>query len=369
MFEIVSKLSTSFVVASFIPALAFVTVASIIFDPIIPPALVNHTKVFQGVLEGGFFPTLILAVVIGFTLSSLNTSIYKTYEGYMLLHRFPFLQRKHQKQAAALERKITVVDKELKRLQKRQSGMEEGTKNYARVDQRIAGLMDERYRLAAQYDLTYPRAPKLILPTRFGNALRAAESYSSYRYSIDGVPMWPRLIHVMPDKYYAKLEQNNNGLAFLLNCSVLLAIVACLCILASLYQFGLAHLKHSGGTFPLYFIDANLGESIYLQRAFLYLALSPLSLVMARIFYSAAIPAVIRYGNLIRSSYDLFRFNLLTALHRGLPSTPAEESDTWKDISEFIAVGNRFGTLDCEYVTSPQGDDDRLPSSQTDAHQ
>ena len=77
--------------------------------------------------------------------------------------------------------------------------------------------------------------------------------------------------------------------------------------------------------------------------AIVYLVLIAISLGIARFFYEASLFNVSQFGSMIRSSYDLYRFNLLDALHIKLPKTLTEERELWLKLSNFMT-----GNLDYE---------------------
>ena len=193
---------------------------------------------------------------------------------------------------------------------------------------------------------------------------RAAEAYPAYRYGIDGVPIWPRLVSVMSKGFYNRLEENNNGLAFLANCATLSLFIAVLCVFASLYQLWLGYCAANNCTPIPYFIQIDAKAYIYGQRALLYLLIAPLMLALSYAFYEAALPVLRRYGNLVRTSYDLFRFDLLDALHIEKPKDMDDEETTWRKVGELIAVGKAYRgppKLHIEYQfdgTSSVGDGD-----------
>ena len=58
----------------------------------------------------------------------------------------------------------------------------------------------------------------------------------------------------------------------------------------------------------------------------------------------------IEFGNMIRSAYDLFRFELLDTLKLEKPKTRADEIIQWDKISTFIAIGDpKRGKLKRDY--------------------
>ena len=97
---------------------------------------------------------------------------------------------------------------------------------------------------------------------------------------------------------------------------------------------------------------------IYQQRIFIYLAVSILALVVFWFFYTASLYNVTQYGDLIRSTYDLFHLNLLKALHLDelppdeLPKDTVEEKEIWQRVCEFIEIGEVNGPFKFDYAKS-----------------
>jgi hypothetical protein len=52
----------------------------------------------------------------------------------------------------------------------------------------------------------FPTEREFVLPTRFGNAIRAFEFYSKEVYGADSIPLWPRLATVVSKESLARLE-------------------------------------------------------------------------------------------------------------------------------------------------------------------
>jgi hypothetical protein len=68
-----------------------------------------------------------------------------------------------------------------------------------------------------------------------------------------------------------------------------------------------------------------------------------LFLVGGYILYCVSIPIAQSFGSLIRTSYDLYRFELLRKLNHRLPKTIAEEKGFWQKITEYMIAGDRLG--------------------------
>jgi hypothetical protein len=66
-------------------------------------------------------------------------------------------------------------------------------------------------RAASDLRYLYPR-PDRLMPTRLGNALRAAEDRAGERYGLDTVTTWPRLFPLIPDKLAAGVIDLRNQL-------------------------------------------------------------------------------------------------------------------------------------------------------------
>ena len=122
----------------------------------------------------------------------------------------------------------------------------------ANYQKRIEDLEGQRYIIIANYNANFPK-PNLILPTRFGNILRAAEIYPGERYGIDAVELWPRLAQSIPPDGTALIDQANNECLFLLNSSLLASILSLLSFLAAIYQCILANIMVENTPFIDYF--------------------------------------------------------------------------------------------------------------------
>lgn len=327
------RMGSNFLTASLIPSLGFVTLSMLIFQPVMPQGLINRLGgTFNPLSESGLI-ALLLTIVLGFTLTSLNTFVFKFFEGYVFLWRFKSLTTKYQKLARQLLRKRELIQRKIDRLVVFPT---EHNKKY--LDELIdqAEYLDTYF----QANFPFPYNDGDVLPTRFGNIMKASETYPRERYNIDGVPMWPRLINVIPDRYMSFLDQKNNQLSFLLNCSVLSALFSVLCLAAAVYQIVLAQLALNSSDFPLYFVHIDRGVDVYSQRAILYVAILMISLFMAYLFHRASLFIVSEYGDIIRATYDLFRIDLLVQLKRKPPKTIVKERFVWGEVCRFLNTGD-----------------------------
>lgn len=359
----------NFLVAAFVPSLAFVTASILLFGPVIPPDVLKRIEFLLGPLgENNIgWAIFLVAVIIGFTLSSLNTYIYKLYEGYVLYKYLPLLRLREIKRAREFQSNRDVLDKKIHYLERKIDLWNENQmpprsiKEMARIQKKIQELKAERNTISVSYDQQYPPNENLILPSRFGNILRASETYPRIRWGIDAVTMWPRLIYAVSiapkgEEYLAKVDISNDQCSFLLNSSLLSGLFSVLALLVSGYQAILLYLKNCGIGELLYFIPVSNTSLVYQQRIFIYLAVSIIALAVFWFFYVASLYNVTQYGDLIRSAYDLFHMNLLKALHLDelpideWPKDTAEEKEIWQRVCEFIEMGEVNGPFKFDYV-------------------
>jgi hypothetical protein len=155
----------------------------------------------------------------------------------------------------------------------------------------------------------FPADPSKILPTRLGNALRAAESYpgDDERYGADAVFFWPRLYLVLPDQTRLALAQARAAMEQMLVVTTLLMTAAPAAVV-----IGLA------GPLPLaLWTSATVG-----------------CLLLALLAYRSAVGAAVTFGDLVRAAFDLHRRDLLTQLGLAPPETLDEERALWKAVSQ-----------------------------------
>jgi hypothetical protein len=145
-------------------------------------------------------------------------------------------------------------------------------------------------------------------PTRLGNALRAAESYpgDKERWGLDAAFWWPRLYLILPDSARGQVDDARASLDQLIVLTMLSA------------AFGVAALALS---------CAGLNLAVGLGCA-------AGALLLSRSSYLAAVTAAGVFGELVRSSYDLFRGDLLAKLGWPMPATLAEERRLWAALSQ-----------------------------------
>jgi hypothetical protein len=176
------------------------------------------------------------------------------------------------------------------------------------IGQREKDRAARAYRLRHQ---RYPRTRSAIMPTRLGNVFQSAESYPSddHLYGMDAVFFWPRLYPLLPDALRTELASARSFIDMMLVNSVLSMVLA----------VGVA-------------VD---GAAARLPAAVVILAVAGLLLV-SRASYVGAVNAAVAYAELVRTSFDLHRRDLLRALGLALPGSLAEERKLWRAIGQTL---------------------------------
>lgn len=144
--------------------------------------------------------------------------------------------------------------------------------------------------------------PEDAMPTRLGNLLRAAERYPLERYGLDAIVCWSRLWLLLPDSVKKELQ----------------AARADLDAAARVWVWSL----------------------LFTVWGFWVWWLAPLGLLAAIwSYYSWAISAAENYGELIRSSFDLYRKLLYDGLRWHLPEDPGEERRVGRELTVYLWRG------------------------------
>jgi hypothetical protein len=167
---------------------------------------------------------------------------------------------------------------------------------------------DRAYRVRHQ---RFPRQRSATMPTRLGNVFQAAESYpsDSRLYGMDAVFFWPRLYPLLPEPLRAELASARSAIDMMLVTSVLSATLS----------LGVA-------------AD---GAAAHLPVLVQILAVVGL-LAVSRGSYFGAVNAAVVYAELVRTSFDLYRRSLLSALGLALPGNLAEEQQLWRAVGQLL---------------------------------
>jgi hypothetical protein len=334
----VQKMGGNFLVAAFTPAMAFILCVYAAFQPLIQNVAGLVSQESWSFIESGII-LLLTSTILGFTIYTVEIYTYKAFEGYVFILgkqgivRDIFL-KKHLRRYRKASAKKQLIQKQLEKINnKLQNSIDHPTfgkwyyRRLTRLRAQQKQLNDLKYNLTADIDHNYPSIESYVMPTRFGNILRAAELYSE-RYGIDAVALWPKLVSAIPDSngIMDKINEANNQCQFLLNGALLATLFSIMCMIAAIYESSVWWASRM----------SNISNR---NLVMFYVVLMILAIILARFFYEASLFNVEKFGEMIRTTYDLHRFNLLEALHLDLPHNLADEKKTWRKLSNFY-IGN-----------------------------
>jgi hypothetical protein len=151
-----------------------------------------------------------------------------------------------------------------------------------------------------------------IRATALGNIIESYNQYAYKRYRMEAEIFWPRLRRVIPAEYFELVREPRILLDFSLAMATLGAAYALLALLA--------------------------GPWLWYKPSF-WLPLAAAGLLVSYFFYRLGVGAAQQLGEMIRSSFDLFRLDLMTALSRPHPATFLAEQKQWEELSRVAVYG------------------------------
>lgn len=175
---------------------------------------------------------------------------------------------------------------------------------------RTDSLQAERYALLEAELANYPQDANLRLPTRLGNTLRAAEEYPYERYGLEITVTWPRLWLLLSESTRQELLAARQSL----DAAVQMSIWGLAFLLSAFLAWG-----------------ASRPASALLLVGAILPGLGVLLAAWLRAHSAAEIYAV-----LLRSAYDLYRFNLYEALRWKPPLRPEAEKDSGIALTHYL---------------------------------
>ena len=173
-----------------------------------------------------------------------------------------------------------------------------------------------------------PSDPEDVLPTDFGNAIRAFEVYPFDIYGADGVVVYSRLTAVIPKAFSEQISDMRNQIDFLLNCWLFSTTIAFLGIVRTAYSAYLqkASLRSIEGISSFIF-----GKSWVLWIAG--------GLVAAVLFYWWARSIVPAWGDLVKSAFDCYLLALSRQMGFDLPASEVARREFWTTFSQQAVYG------------------------------
>lgn len=313
----------SLILGALLPTTIFIVLTLIFVVPIYVDGLAFFEPLQVIQPEWQALAVLFLTVVLTGLLHNLNVPIIRLYEGYpwkdSLLGRWR--TRRYQKEFDAAQARL--------------QGMFT-LRGLERDDPRRVRVQGVWSQINLQLLTEYPERRTLILPTKLGNIIRSFERYPSVQYGIDSIAIWPRLIAVVDKEYTAAIDDARISLSFMLNSSLLSAILTLTIVVAGLL-------------YP--------PQPVWLRVVVPALVFA----VLACCFYLLSIGRAKMWGDLVKGAFDLYRWNLLKKLgYQQEPKSRKEERALWKAITlqtiyadKQVSPGKREPRVDYVWESAP----------------
>lgn len=151
--------------------------------------------------------------------------------------------------------------------------------------------------------------------TALGNIIESYRQYPFKRYKMEAEIFWPRLLLVIKPEYLTLVQEPRILLDFSLTMASLGAIYSFMALLIGPWLW-----------FNLWF---------WIPQAIV-------GLIFCIFFYRLGVSAAFQYGEMVRSSFDLFRLDLMANLNRPRPSTFNVEQNQWEELSKLAAYGEKI---------------------------
>lgn len=368
--------SKSLILGAFLPVVVFTMLALLLFIPHLPADIIISSPLEGWEQEWRVIGVSFVVIVVSGLLYNLNIPILRFYEGYpwrtsligaWLTRRERAKFESAQLRLDAMRAALRAMERALKhspanttfisevmdnwralvrhrrtydatkskwfqawRQTLKRGQPDEITAQWQAIDQDLRSEFSV-YRF--QLKNAYPDKRALILPTRLGNVIRSFEYYSHREYGIDSQEIWPRLAAVIPEDYAVYIDDTKTTFDFMMNSSLLSAVLS-FCILIG------------GLVYPAPFISPAI--AIWWLLKIVSLA------VLSYFFYRLSINRANSWGLLVKSAFDLFRWDLLKKLgYSQLPKERNEERKLWTEISRQAIYGDRFDNRLLDYTDPP----------------
>jgi hypothetical protein len=135
----------------------------------------------------------VMAFALGIFLLAINRSIIRTLEGYGRLNPARLMTWFYRRRFRRLEERLKAANKKYL----------EHTNNSEKIPEKLDLL---RQHLMTKLVERYPHDKSLVLPTSFGNCIRAFESYPTVMYQLEIIESWTRLLAVIPKDFLKLID-------------------------------------------------------------------------------------------------------------------------------------------------------------------
>ncbi|OGO17695.1 MAG: hypothetical protein A2Z14_05695 [Chloroflexi bacterium RBG_16_48_8] len=310
MFSELPKLfERNFALGYFIPVAAFIAANAI---------LLFGYGISDDILSTGSAELLIGTTIIGLVswlggiiLLALNRELIRIFEGYGKLNPLRLFSKQKEKRFDELVQKKNHIDEQCKKYR------EENKKIPSEIINKYASVMRD-------LSEKFPDQKEWLIPTTFGNIIRAFEVYPRVMYGIEAVQGWNRLLAVMPDNYLKLIDNAKAQMDFWIN----------LKLLSIIYLF----------EYLIFVIHKSQLKA---------LETTIIALIVLLLSNSRACSAALGWGEYVKSAFDVYLPELRTKLGYSELTNKEDERRFWGEFS-WAMIYRR--PMEHKYTASPDNE-------------
>lgn len=297
--DVVGVFTRGFVVGFFLPAYFALVVLDLAVDPRALPAAYRELGEGTQLLVAGA-----VALLVALLLNGLHFQVLRLFEGYAL-------QRLRDWPESLLG--VTPFARWQRWAIARQQDRYDALAATREQPERSRARSKAARELARQF----PDRREDLLPARFGNVIRSFEWHPRSRYNLNGIVAYPRIATMLNDREAELAADTRADVALFVNAALLSVVIGALVAIDCVWH----------GWWRTGYVA-------------LVVALPPLVYWAA---YNGAVSAALRWGDAVRTSFDLHRLELYERLGLRLPTTDAEERQIAHTINRCLLFGEPLG--------------------------
>ncbi len=253
-------------------------------------------------------------ILTAWVLSLLSKPTLMLFEGYLLPKKLKELLLKR------MIRKFNELHKEMETLRNR---LKTEIADLSETERLV--LTERFHQLDAVLIYHFPSRVEKLMPTMFGNIMRAAEDYARKRYGLDPIVLWEHLFMKLPSETKSLLSTNFNETMLMLRMCILVAILAVEWIVLTIDK------------------TVFLGEWLALVEGVVG---SAALIGVSYMFYKISLVSLANFAKTLRATFDIHRHELLRSFGFEPPKSVEEERKIWKSIVKFVHRGGLLKVKD-----------------------
>lgn len=288
--ELPKLFDRNFVIGFFLPVTVFVVLSGLILSQYGFAQDINKYLNIDLIVGTTVFG--VISWIGGVILLAANRDLYRLLEGYGTLNPLRLLAWFEQRKYRSLNTQLEALDDEFR-------NCIETKKEFPNQSRK------RRNDILRQLAEGFPDKEEHILPTRFGNTLRAFEVYPRVMYGIEAIGGWERILSVIPKEYLDLVGAAKAQVDFWVNLGLGLILL---------------------------FIQYTVLALIFSSRFNIWIII--LFLLGALLAQNRAIRSARDWGEFVKAAFDLYRFNLLELTGVKAPKNRDEEKSLWTKYSQ-----------------------------------